>query len=354
MNARIRALGAARWIRQAVAAATAIALVAIGEPVASAAAPAPDDGAVTWSVRPAGPMGADGRSWVESTLDPGSTSHEYLEVRNLGRQDAEFVLQAADGYFTDTGRFNILPRSEASVGAGSWISLPESAHVPAGTAAVVPFTIHVPENASPGDHPAGVAAGIAAEGSGSGANVVGVDSRIGFRVMIRVAGELTPSLAVEALGDYHGSLNPFQPGSVTVRYTVRNTGNTRLGIGLTGQSAAASGAARRVNPGTVRELAPGDVRTGAFVLDDVWPTGLVGVSVAVDAATIPGSDVSVPTARTEVLVTAIPWTQLTLGLLVALLVMLVVRRLGAGRRARGRQLRRGPSYAGGDELSAEE
>lgn len=207
-----------------VVAATAFSAVIGAAPAAAETGSAESSDAVTWSVRPGDQNGEDGRSWVEWEADAGEQRSEYMVVTNHGEADVEFQLSAADGYFTDTGRFNMLPADEESVAAGTWIDVPESVVVPAGGAETVPFTVTVPENATPGDHAAGVAASIRSTGSGS----VGVESRVGFRVMTRVAGELQPQLGAAASGTYTGEINPFSSGSIDVAYEIENTGNTLL------------------------------------------------------------------------------------------------------------------------------
>jgi hypothetical protein len=164
-------------IAAALAAASFIALLG-ASPAAAAAA---EDEPITWSVRPGDEEGQDGRAWVEWDADPGDGLTEHMVVTNHGAIEVEFQLSAADAYFTDTGRFNMLPSDAESVDAGTWIDLPESVVVPAGATEVVPFTITVPANATPGDHPAGVAASVMSDGAGA----IGVESRVGFRVMTR-------------------------------------------------------------------------------------------------------------------------------------------------------------------------
>ncbi|MEK8107066.1 hypothetical protein NKG94_21505 [Micromonospora sp. M12] len=58
---------------------------------------------------------------------------------------------------------------------------------------VVPFTITVPKGATPGDHPAGIAATVTSTGG-----TVSVESRVGFRVMVRVNGSARAALPVRA------------------------------------------------------------------------------------------------------------------------------------------------------------
>ena len=200
---------------------TALAAAALGAAFAvSALAPpafaADDDASVTWSVRPADESGPDGRSWVELTIDPGEQVTDHLALRNLSKSAVTFAIKAADGYITDTGRFNMLPSDKPSVDAGTWVSAPPAIEVGAGETRIVAFTVSVPENATPGDHAAGIAATVQSVGPSGTGTQVGIESRVGFPVMTRVTGELHPSLSIDAVRlDYDLSWNPFQPGQVT-------------------------------------------------------------------------------------------------------------------------------------------
>ncbi|WP_423464979.1 WxL protein peptidoglycan domain-containing protein [Promicromonospora sp. MS192] len=283
------------------------------------AAPAAAEGdAVTWSVRPGDENGEDGRAWVEWEADPGQSRTEHMVVTNHGDETVEFRLSSADGYFTETGRFNMLPSDQESVAAGRWIELPESVTVPGGAAEVVPFTVTVPDDAEPGDHAAGVAASVHSTGGGE----VGVESRVGFRVMTRVTGELDPSLGLAASASYTGRPNPFEAGVVEVAYALRNTGNMRLNarpeITLSGPFGLRD---RTVQGAEIVEIAPGQTRHGTVRLTEAWPLGAYDVTVV--AQPVPVSDelsfggVEPASARTTVL--AMPWPQLLVLLLAALL-----------------------------------
>ncbi len=145
-------------------------------------------------------------------------------------EEVTFRITAADGYFTTTGRFNMLNSDQDSVAAGTWITVADSVTVGPGATVIVPFTTSVPDNAQPGDYAAGIAASIMSVSAGSdGSPNVGVESRVGFRVMTRVTGELAPQVSVEgATSDYRLSWNPFRPGSATLTFDVVDSGNTRL------------------------------------------------------------------------------------------------------------------------------
>ena len=190
--------------------------------LSTAAAAADARGEVTWSVQPADEAGPDGRPWIEQDLDPGESVVEHLAVHNFSDHEVAFGLAAADGFFNEDGRFNILPAGQTSTAAGTWIDLVGSVTVPAGGTAVVPFTITVPADAEPGDHAAGVAASVVSTSTGAGGASVGVQSRVGFRVMTRVTGTLAPGATIENVrSSYRPSWNPFAPGDLVVEFDVR-------------------------------------------------------------------------------------------------------------------------------------
>jgi hypothetical protein len=313
------------------------ALVASAAPVAASTA---EDPVVSWSLAPATPDGPDGRSWVESKASPGETVTEHLAVRNLGETTTTFILTAADGYFTDTGRFSMLQAGETSVAAGTWVSVAPDVTVEPGATAVVPFTVTVPENATPGDHAAGIAASIVSSGTTSDGTRVGVESRVGFRVMTQVEGALAPALSVDDLSAaYSPSWNLFTPGEVAVRYTAENAGNTQLAVGETlGGVTTARG-----------DLFPGETRAVAVDPAPAWPLGLVTMEVVVAASVPSDDDLAVAPVTRTVTFWAMPWLHLATlagaALVVAALLLArrrsraTVERLVEEARAEGRRER---------------
>lgn len=290
---------------------------------------------VSWAVSPADTSGADGRPWIEAELDPGSIANEHLAVRNLGDSEVTFSLSAADGYFTPTGRFNMLPSDATSVAAGTWIAVQDTVTVAAGGTAVVPFVVQVPDDATPGDYAAGIAASIYTEGTGDGATV-GVESRVGFRVMTRVSGTLQPAVDAAIDGSYATSWNPFEPGTLVLDYTLENTGNARLSV--SGYTTVDGGRLPTADTENARpiELLPGDRRAVAIRVPDVWPIGPITVPVTIERTMLTPSG---PTERLEsivreVTVWAIPWPQL----IILGAITLLLSGLFWGRRRRAKQL----------------
>ena len=64
----------------------------------------------------------------------------------------------------------MLTSDRESTDAGTWIRIQDSIDVASGADVVVPFTITVPDDATPGDHLAGVAAAIRSGGVKSGSS----------------------------------------------------------------------------------------------------------------------------------------------------------------------------------------
>ncbi|MCR2812423.1 DUF916 domain-containing protein [Microbacterium sp. zg.Y1090] len=308
-----------------------VAALCVAAPVAHA-----DDGTITWAVTPATESGPDGRGIIEQELDPGASTQDHFAVRNLSTVTVTFRLTAADGYYTANGRFDMLPSSEESVDAGTWIDLPPSVTVEPNATAVVPFTTTVPDDAMPGDHAAGIAASVLSAGTDAAGSEVGVESRIGFRLMTRVTGEITPAVEItEAGGAYDLSWNPFRPGSATVDFTVRNTGNTS--VALAGAVTAGTGSTAFPAAGQPQyPLLPGAERSFSLPVSDVWPLLLVptAISLTPSAYDFGGDSVPISAVTADLALWAIPAPQL--GLVIG--VALILTALFWGRRRSARNL----------------
>ncbi|MEF3402480.1 WxL protein peptidoglycan domain-containing protein [Agromyces sp. CCNWLW203] len=324
-----------KHFRLVIASLALLGITALALPAAAAAEETETESSVTWAMSPADESGPDGRSWVELELDPGATATEHLAVRNFGDRDVTFAITAADGYFTPTGRFNMLPSDAESVDAGTWISVDEQVTVAPGGTAVLPFTIEVPGDATPGDHAAGIAASIYTESAGDGAGL-GVESRVGFRVMTRVTGVVQPGLVVTPAPDYVTSWNPFEPGRVELEYLLENTGNVRLTVSGSVEHGGAVYPAPDTEQAQPIELLPGDRRTLSIQVPDVWPTVFVALPLTITQGVItPDGEASeLDPMEVEVAVWAIPWPQL----LIVLALALMITGLFWGRRRRTKQI----------------
>lgn len=277
---------------------------------------------VRWSVVPSDGRGPDGRSAVEVGLQPGRTVDDHIAVRNVSDAAVTFRLAAADGFTSASGRFDVLAEGAPSVDAGSWISLPARVTVPAGSTVVVPFSIAAPSGAAPGDHSAGITVSVLSTARAGGGASVGVDTRVGVRVLARVAGQLAPAASLHGGGgSYAVAWNPLRPGSAIVTFDVVNDGNTRLLAGGTVSAAGQDTAFPAVGEPAI-DLLPGDRRTVRVVVDDLWPSILVPVDVILRprGITIDGQTPLPPASSLQTTLWAMPIPQLIVLTGVGLLI----------------------------------
>lgn len=308
--------------------------LAVAAPVLALAAPATaadDADRVTWGVAPAAEDAADGRVSFRYELDPGAVVEDFLEVTNYSDRAVTFQLLSSDGVVGPDGAFDLLPADVAPEATGTWIDVQESVELEPQSSAVVPFTLTVPEDALPGDHPGGIAASVGRVGETEDGPLVGLDTRVGARVHLRVSGDLVPQVSVTDLGaTYTPSWNPLQPGTLHLDYTVVNDGNVRLGStqtiaadGLLGLSAGADGAILAQQ----REILPGQETRVSTTVDGVWPLGPLTSTVTAAQVVVGDDVVDVPltVAQAGTTTWAVPWAQLAVLVLAVALVVWRVR-----------------------------
>ena len=312
-----------------VAAVLALVIVALPAPALPAAADT-----ITWGIAPASAEGADGRVSVRATLDPGQQYTDFVELSNLSAHDLTFALAAADGTVTDAGDFDVLADSAASTRAGRWVQIAETVEIEARSSVIVPFTVTVPADATPGDHPAGIVASLATEGPAAGG--VDVVARTGVRLHLRVPGEIEAALTPQITSlRFIPNLNPFAPGELTLDWEIENAGNVRLG-GVAVLSVAGLGGSlpqgEEIVLGDFRELLPEGRRAGTITVQ-TWPLFLVDAQVGVEPRIVGDDDLNrqPDTATTVASAVAIPWTQLAMATVLILFIVLVAVRV----RARG-------------------
>jgi hypothetical protein len=316
----------------------ALAALLGGAPAATALdapASATAETSTTWAVAPASAEGPDGRVSFRHTIDPGGSVEEFVAVTNFSAAAAPFAIYASDGVVTEAGNFDLLPSGEAPVDSGTWVSIGEVEgatprdgggiviDVPAGATTLVPLRVDVPEEATPGDHPAGVVAELA-RGDGESVQVA---SRVGVRLHLRVAGDVVASVVPGSITtSYSPSWNPFAPGTLTVDYVISNEGNVRLGATTTTQAAGLFGIGGASAAGEQREILPRQ-QTAASATVAVWPVFFAWGEVAA-VPTIVGEDAvqaALVASATPFTVWTIPWSQLALLAVAALVVVLIVR-----------------------------
>jgi hypothetical protein len=271
----------------------------------------------------------DGRGGINVLQGRGGSKTDEVTIVNDSVETLTLRLYAADALNGVDGSLQIQPASVKAVDAASWVTFA----TPSGTSSivlaprqriVVPFLVRIPKNAPVGDHAAGLVVSLASKGQATGGKSADVDfeQRVALRLGVRVAGQLEPKLAIEGLtASYVGTLNPAGKGYAHVVYTVRNTGNVRLGAhqqvtvhGLVGAEAKAVGMA------DVPVLLPGGSALITVDVPDVWP--MIYMTADVQVIAMPPSGDADPVSDIETASAhfwAIPWTVLALIFLLALL-----------------------------------
>ncbi|WP_327251543.1 WxL protein peptidoglycan domain-containing protein [Streptomyces sp. NBC_01244] len=294
--------------------------VAPAQAAASTPAAPGEDRKSTFGVQPAGPKGPDARAHFSYGVTGGATTRDQIAIWNYGEEPLTLAVYASDAVNTADGGFDLLPAGRAPKDAGSWIKLErDQVTVPAKGNVIVPFTVSVPREVTPGDHTGGIVASLAAGATDAQGNKVKLDQRVGARVYVRAAGTLTPRLEVQQVtASYEGSANPFSEGSATVTYTLSNTGNVRLGArqavrvnGLFGTSVTADG---------VKDL--GDLLPGTSLAITARADGVAQVlrSSAVvsvqPVAARDGVDPKLPSLTRSVSLWTVPWALLAMVLVI--------------------------------------
>ncbi|MFI9241705.1 WxL protein peptidoglycan domain-containing protein [Streptomyces sp. NPDC053086] len=186
----------------------------------------------SWSVYPVASKIA-ARPYFALSAEPGQTLTDQVAVQNRTGRPLTFRLYAADAYNTARdGGFAVRTVRERMRGVGAWAKPAKPRiTVPGHRTVTVPFTLHVPDGAEPGDHPGAIVALDERIDPGSGRLALGVQRAVGARVYLRVGGPTLPALSVEHVRISHHQ--PLIPGlgdsTATVSYTLRNTGNVTLG-----------------------------------------------------------------------------------------------------------------------------
>ncbi|MGI5247382.1 WxL protein peptidoglycan domain-containing protein [Dactylosporangium sp. CA-139066] len=286
--------------------------------------PAPP-GSIRWSVQPAGAQGPDGRKeFSYRDIKPGTVVHDYVAVTNFSAMPVTFQLYATDALNGNNGALQLQPAAEKPKDVGAWVQIMKtSVTLKPNERANEPITLTIPDTATPGDHTGGILASIGVE-ENSANGPVKVDRRLGVPLYLRVAGPLSPGIAVESVSaSYHGSPNPFSGGSTDVTLTVHNTGNVRLNVspevvvkGLYWLKVAGA------HPTAFPNLLPGSSTQITVHLDGVFPLGPMTVRVKavpsqITALGLPLAETEPKAVETEAFLWATPWPLL---LLIVLLV----------------------------------
>jgi len=297
-------------------------------------APSSQPNRATFGIGTADGKAVDKRGGFSLVQARGGSVNDHIALVNLSDKPLPINVYAVDATIGADGTVTLEARDQQKNDAGSWVKLDlpggkSPVVVPAHHTTIIPFSVTVPKDAEVGDHVAGVVGSITAQGGGAGSPNVALEQRVGLRLDLRVAGPLKPQLSIENLhATYAGTLNPFGKGRVVVTYTIRNTGNIRIGgsqnvvvKGLVGGSTEAS------DLRDIPTLLPGTAVDVTSVISDVFPLGYMNSQVTVDAIAPPSdADPSMEVSTASTHFWAIPWTLLAIVLALIGIIVGILRR----------------------------
>lgn len=307
----------------------------------------------TFGIGPASLSAQNPRGYFSYQMGAGGTYRDRAIVVNYGNTPLRLGIYAADLGNSASGALVVgLPDDAGQHDAGAWVKLPKKLVTvdvaPASSRGpgtkIVPFTLQVPADASPGDHGGALVAVLSTLGRNPKGENVRLNQRVATRLYVRVNGPVTPRLEIDDLrATYHQNLNPIGGGSVTVHYVVRNSGNIRLAAQQVVTVTGMFGTTKTVTGRKIDLLFPHGAQPVNVTIKGVFPTMWEKARVKVTPLLFADQKpVPVPTAARSVSFVAVPWTLLgCVFLLLALTVGFFLRR-----RRRRRAVRR-PEPPGG-------
>lgn len=254
---------------RASARALAVSAAAIAVVLTTTAPAATQNERVRFTVRPANPSASDPRSvaWLIHRGKPGELIRDEVVVENLGDGGLRLELYPADAVTTGNGQFTLEPREAADDDVASWVHLART-RVTLGPdeSAVVPFTVRVPDGATPGDHPGGI---VARNLDPVSKGAVRTLLAVGARLYLRVPGPIVESLRVS-------DLRPaVDGGRVTFALDLENRGNTLIDVDAAYDLDAVLGGDVGREVGHVATLVPGARATITVAHPETLPGGPV-------------------------------------------------------------------------------
>ncbi len=165
---------------------------------------------------------------IQLTIGRGESWASSLKVVNTNPYDVTYYAQlmdfSADG---EGGAASLTPIvGGASIGLASWVSIPsEPITVPPGSSADIPFTVNIPEGASPGGHYAAILIGTQPPEVNTSGTSVAVSTLVSSLLFVRIEGEV---LERGRIREFRTERELYQTNEASFLLRFENTGNTHL------------------------------------------------------------------------------------------------------------------------------
>jgi hypothetical protein len=274
---------------------TPAALAAPLLPQKSAAVSAAKPSRAFFGLGPASATAIDGRPYFAWDATPNAVLTDHVAVVNFGTLPVSLNVFATNAVNLAHGGTGFLSEGQAHGGLASWITLhfahgSSTLHLGPHSKVIVPITLLVPKNASPGDHVGAIIAALTSTIVSKNHAKVHLVQQVAARIVLRVSGRLRPLLSVTGLRvTYDSHLNPTDSGVATLHFNVVNSGNELLGgkpevqvQGLFGTTEIAT------HPVLIPIMLPGGSDSESVTIPGVYPQLLMNAKVTITPTVVTG------------------------------------------------------------------
>ncbi len=273
------------WCRRGIALVATAAFGCFGVvPAAVAADPSPttSPGKLTFGAGPANPAGAAGRSFFSFQGTTGARFSDKIALYNLSKVPITLRVYASDATTASNGDFSVPDATARSKNVGLWTILGKDVvEVPAGGTVFVPFTVVIPQGGEPGDYAGALMVSTIPKSGGASGTNVNVATRIGVREYINVGGKVTPQLQVNDITATYSGAWRFGAGTVTISYSLQNTGNMRLGAAQAVQISSVLQTKDAPAIANSREILPGSSIRESVTIAGFYPVGVANAHIKI-------------------------------------------------------------------------
>jgi hypothetical protein len=166
---------------------------------------------------------------IQLTIGRGESWTSALKVVNTNPYDVTYYAQPMD--FTaqgEGGQGSLTPLMGDATGntLATWVEIsPEPVVVPRGTSKEIPFTVHIPADASPGGHYAAILVGTQPPEMNAEGALVSVSSYVSSLLFVRIEGEIAERGRIR---EFRTGRTLYQTSDVDFLVRFENQGNTHL------------------------------------------------------------------------------------------------------------------------------
>ncbi len=165
--------------------------------------------------------------WYIYNIDIGGSHNDNVVVENKGSNKLGIKIYPVDALTTSDGAFALENEDEEKDTIGQWVTLDKyEIDLEPGQKEIIPFTISVPEDASPGEHIGGI---IMENKELVEGNQLNVKTRVGVRIYQTVPGDVVKKMNIESItakGQYNSIWSMFY--DYDFDYNLINEGNVQI------------------------------------------------------------------------------------------------------------------------------